>query len=459
MDVDNIDTPRAELADLLLLPADVVAAAEVTGPTRMLPSVFPVTAAATAAVGVATSAVASVVAARTGAPPAHGVDTAHAAAAFRSERAVRVDGATLPAWDSLAGDYRCDDGWIRLHTNFARHRVAATGVLGGVGDRPSVAAAVSGWRGDDLEAAVVAAGGAAAALRPEAAWAAHPHGSRVRDQPVVAVERVADAPTVPPPPGPRALGGLRVLDLTRVIAGPVACRFLAAHGADVLRVDGPGLPDVEACVVDGGFGKRATEVDLARDRDSFLALVADADVVVQAYRPGALDRLGLGVDELVRASPGLVAVNLSAYGGAGPWAGRRGFDSLVQMSSGIAHRGMVAAGADAPVPLPCQALDHATGYLAAAGALAAVRRRAAEGGSWRVDVSLARTAAWLTDLSVDPDGADLADPGEALTDAHLLVDDTPIGRVAHVSCPGWVDGYRVGWDRAVRPRRSDPPRW
>ena len=277
------------------------------------------------------------------------------------------------------------------------------------------------WGADDLEAAVVTAGGAAAAMRSAAAWDAHPQGVAVAAEPLLHVERTAAGPRMAEadaaPPSGRPLDGLRVLDLTRVLAGPVATRLLAGWGADVLRIDPPGW-DEPNVVPEVTLGKRCARLDLHedRDRDRLLRLLADADVVVHGYRPGALDGLGLGADARDAARPGLVDVSLDAYGWTGPWAGRRGFDSLVQMSSGIAEAGQVAAGADHPVSLPVPALDHATGYLLASAALTglSLRRQDGRGSRWRA--SLARMSRLLVDAGVAADRRGRGDrPGRAVT--------------------------------------------
>jgi hypothetical protein len=418
---------------------------EFTGPERIFPSSFGVDALAQATVSSALAGVSFL----SGGDTVF-VDTRHVAAAFSSERALSIDG-TPPAavWDPIAGNYKTDDGWIRLHTNFAHHRDAALRALRCANDPAAVAAAAKTWPSNELEAMVIAEGGAAAAMHSLKHWRAHPHGSEVRTRPIVGIESAGISVAEPVQSGDAPLSGVRVLDLTRVIAGPVAGRFLAAFGADVIRVDGPELPDVQTCLIDGGFGKRFTETELTSPagRSDFLRLVAGADVVIRGYRPGALDALGVSVRDMTEARPGLVTISLSAYGAAGPWAQRRGFDSLVQLSSGIADGEMVASGSDQPRALPCQALDHATGYLAAFAALAGLARRSTEGGSWHGEVSLARTAAMLTDAGSTNGNLDTDDPGDALFANYLLEDDTPFGRVTHVSCPGRIDAYTPSWSR------------
>ena len=309
-----------------------------------------------------------------------------------------------PPWDSLAGDYPCADGWIRLHTNAPHHRAAALAVLGlsvdPVPDRETVAAAVAGWTGETLEAAVAAAGGCAARMRSAREWAEHPAGVAVASEALISWTGFGSAPRLIPQARPeRPLAGVRVLDLTRIIAGPVATRFLAALGADVLRIDPPGWaePAAEAELTPG---KRCARLDLksADGARCIRELLAGADILVSGYRTGALAGLGLDSPRLQQIRPGLVEVSLNAYGWSGPWAQRRGFDSLVQMSAGIAQAGMAYFGAAVPRPLPVQALDHATGYLTAAAALRAWRQRL-DGHVFSARLSLARTAAQLQGMS------------------------------------------------------------
>jgi hypothetical protein len=313
------------------------------------------------------------------------LDAAHVGLAFRSERYARLDGRPVgPRFAPLSRFWRTADGWLRLHGNYPHHRAAALSVLG-----EDVEAAAQRWPAEELERAVVAAGGAAAAVRPAAAWSAHPQGRVVGELPLLTLRRSADGPI-----RQAELRGLRVLDLTRVIAGPVATRTLASHGADVLRVDGPRFPDDPDGLLDTGSGKRHVTVDLASagGRRTVEDLLGGAHVVVQGYRPGALDVFGLDPASLAERHPHLVVVRLSAWGATGPWGDRRGFDSIVQAATGIA---VACGGPDAPGVLPAQALDHATGHLAAAVVLGALARQRTEGGGWHGELSLAQTAHWL----------------------------------------------------------------
>lgn len=369
---------------------------------------------------------------------------------------IRPIGWTLPdSWDPVAGNYRARDGWIRLHTNVPAHLSATLSVLGVAADREAVAAAVERWERHDLEAAIVQAGGVAAAMRSLDDWAAHPQGRAVAAEPLVAWS-AHDGEPRDLPPLRETLEGLRVLDLTRVLAGPVATRFLAGFGARVLRVDPPDWRE-DGLAPETTLGKACCGLDLRRedDRARFEALLAQAHVLVHGYRPEALARLGY--DEAARRAinPGLIDVALCAYGWTGPWSGRRGFDTVVQMNAGLAHEGMVRTGADKPVPLPVQALDHATGYLMAASVLRALRALREEGRISSARLSLARIAALLVSGgSTDPTPR----PPRA-HDPETLAEDTAWGPARRVAFPLRLDGRGPLWRLQAAPFRSAPAEW
>ncbi|HLU64046.1 MAG TPA: CoA transferase [Protaetiibacter sp.] len=363
-----------------------------------------------------------------------------------------------PAWDDIAGDYEASDAWIRLHTNAQHHRNAALRVLGVEAERGVVARAVSIWNADELEAAIVAEGGCAARMRRPEEWRRHPQGEAVGQEPIVAREATDPDRVVSAwrPTHERPLAGLRVLDLTRVLAGPVSTRLLAGLGAQVLRIDPPSW-DEPALAPEMTLGKRTSRLDALDPAGlaQLKRLLAEADVVVHGYRSDALERMGLG-EEVRRATrPGLVDVSLDAYGFTGPWATRRGFDSLVQMSAGIADAGMRAAAAERPTPLPVQALDQATGYLMAAAVLAGLRDRLDHGTGSTARLSLARTAALLEDARglprATPTAVEEPDDGELL--------QTEWGPVRVLPAPLEVPGVRIGWERAPRAFGSDNPTW
>lgn len=396
------------------------------------------------------------------------VESTAVATAFTSERHLRVDGRAFEGFAPLSRFWPTADGWVRTHANYPHHRQRLLTALrldptraddpsltAEVGDRIRARAAV------DVEEHVTAAGGLAVAVRTPRQWSAHPQSVAGAREPLVGLRvegAAAHRPLAPAPEDPlRPAAGVRVLDLTRVIAGPVATRVLALLGADVLRVDDPGLPEIEAQHVETGFGKRSTLLDLRRpvDRARFDDLVAGADVVVTGYRPAALERFGLSAEALRRHRPDLVVARLSAWGSSGPWARRRGFDSLVQAATGVADIERRADGT--PGVLPAQALDHGTGYLLAAAVLRALARRAEQGGAWSVELSLARTARWLLhELPMHPRTGPTAAP-----DADRWCDerDAPIGRLRYALPPVRLPGGPRTWAAPPTPWGTDPPAW
>jgi crotonobetainyl-CoA:carnitine CoA-transferase CaiB-like acyl-CoA transferase len=423
-----------------------------------LPSAFPVTDVGCAAMATAALAVAELVAARAGKLPAIAID--RRLASFWLKASIRPVGWKIPpTWGDIAGDYPTRDGWIKLHTNQPHHRAAALRALGAAGDRAAVARAVAGWAKAELEAAVVAQGGCAAEMRTMAEWAAHPQGQAVAAEPLVHLAaRDAGAPLAFAGDPARPLRGLRVLDLTRVLAGPIATRFLAGYGAEVLRIDPPAWNE-PALVPDITIGKRCARLDLRApaDRAIFEALLRDAHVFVNGYRPGALDGLGYDAPARRRLSPGLVDVCLDAYGWTGPWAARRGFDSLVQMSTGIAADGMRWRNAEEPVPLPAQLLDHATGYLVAAAVVRGVTRRVTNGGGLEARLSLARTAKFVTDAQDAPATAPLAP--ETPADLASDIEATSWGPARRLAPAIAIVGAPMRWDRPASALGTSPACW
>ncbi|CAM3740714.1 CoA transferase [Phaeobacter inhibens] len=386
----------------------------------------------------------------------------------------RPQGWEMPnLWDPLAGDYRTEDGWIRLHTNLPHHRAAALNVLGCNPEPEAVRYAVAQQPGDALEQAIVAAGGVAAAMRSAAEWQAHPQGQAVASEPLIAWTNARPIHMRERPSATleRPLSGLRVLDLTRVLAGPVATRTLAAFGATVLRIDPPGW-DEPGVLQDISLGKQMSSLDLRSDhgRDQFEALLAKADVLVHGFRPGALEGLGYDGPKLRKLAPNLIDVRLNAYGWSGPWAIRRGFDSLVQMSSGIAERGRHwAAGgqitpdtAAKPVPLPVQALDHATGYLMAAAVLNALTKASQGDPVGDARLSLARTAhalATLTEHHGDDSSPAVPLMGALDADYSNHIEQTRWGPGLRLLPPLKVGKTTMRWDQPATASGTAAPNW
>lgn len=352
-----------------------------------LPSVFDVSGLATATLGAACAEARALKGQMEG---ALGIDR-HLASEWFNFCLAPVGWDLPPVWDDIAGVYSTGDGHIRLHTNAPHHKAAALSVLACEPTRASVAVRVAEWQGDALETAIVDAGGCAAVLRSAEDWATHPQGRAVASEPLIAWTETGRAA----PDGPD-LDGVKVLDLTRVLAGPVATRTLAGFGADVLRIDPPGWAEA-ICEPEVTWGKRLATLDLRTPDGAarLRALLAEADILVHGLRPGALDGLGFDAKARRAINPWLIDIAHNAYGWTGLWSWRRGFDSLVQMSTGIAHAGKVASGGQAPVPLPVQALDYGTGYLIAAAALRALRVRRDTGRVMQARLSLARTAELL----------------------------------------------------------------
>ncbi|WP_160106241.1 CoA transferase [Pseudomonas izuensis] len=425
--------------------------------TGALPSAFAVTDLACASIAVAGQAISELLHQRTGRLPSLEVDRRLASFWFASS--IRPLGWSVPPlWDPIAGDYAAKDGWIRLHTNAPHHRAAAESVLGACADRAGMASKVAQWAKSDLEQAVVDAGGCAAEMRSQEQWQVHPQGQAVSAEPLIQFA-AHNGHNTKPWQGSVAqpLAGIKVLDLTRVLAGPVASRFLAGLGADVLRIDPPTWNE-PGVIPEMTLGKRCARLDLhdTTDRSVFESLLKDADIVIHGYRADALEGLGYGVGDRQKLAPGLIDVCLNAYGWSGPWQNRRGFDSLVQMSSGIAQAGMQWKKTDKPTPLPLQALDHATGYLMAASAiiLLAERLRSGQGGSARL--SLARTAKLLIE-----NGTGTGQPlrAEDESDQGMLVEQTPWGPAHRLQVPLKITGTPLQWAIAACELGSHRAQW
>jgi crotonobetainyl-CoA:carnitine CoA-transferase CaiB-like acyl-CoA transferase len=460
-------TPHHALAQLWAL-ADGAPAAlqdvELSGEDPVLPSSFRVGTLAQTTIAAAALAAAGVWQQRTGRRQRVSVDMQHAAVEFRSERYLRIEARPPgPAWDKIAGVYRTgDDGRVRLHTNFPHHRDGMLKLLGCAYDREAVQAALLKWQAERFETAVAEAGLVATMMRTPAEWANHPQGQAVARLPLLEISRIGEAPPRALARNPaRPLAGVRVLDLTRVIAGPVCGRALAAHGAEVMRITAPHLPGFAELDIDTGRGKLSAALDLRalEERDRLTGLLRQAHIFVQGYRPGGLAALGFSPEACAELRPGIIAVTLSAYGQQGPWAGRRGFDSLVQNASGLNVAEAQAAGVPAPRELPAQALDHASGYLMAFGAMMALARKAREGGSWHVAVSLAQTGHWLSQLGRVEGG--IAHPDRKFAELADLIEtaDTPFGRLSYVRHAGHLSETPARWTRPPVALGSHAPVW
>jgi hypothetical protein len=453
----------AQLWSATGLPQAALQRASCTGSEPVLASSFAVGAAAQASIAAAALAATEVGLQRNAVQQQVGVDMLHAALECCSY--FRIDGKALEMWDKLSGLYPCGDdgaaGWVRIHANFAHHRDATLRLLrlaqGDATQRDAVQHALRAWRATEFEAAAADAGAVVAALRSFDAWDEHAQGQAVARQPLLSIERIGEAPPRTWPPlaqRSKPLHGLRVLDLTRILAGPVGTRALAAYGADVLLVNAPHLPNIEA-IADTSRGKLSAHADLRTEagRAAFDKVLRDAHVLVQGYRPGALARLGYAPQQLAALRPGVIAVSLSAYGNAGPWSERRGFDSLVQTATGFNLAEALAFGSGPPRALPMQILDHATGYLIALGASAALLRQMREGGSWHVQVSLAATGHWLRGLGPVEGGFAASKPDFT---PYLETGSSGFGELTALRHAAQLSVTPAGWDRpSVRPGTHD----
>jgi len=463
--MNTIDIMQA-LWQAAALPSEALERVRLTGVDPVLPSSFRVGAAAQSAIALSGLAASEIDRLRSGREQTVSVDMLHAALEFRSERLLRIDGGDAPElWDPIAGVYQCGDGrWVRIHTNFEHHRDGVLKILDCPNDREAVAAALQDWTAEKFETEATAKKMVVAMMRTPEEWAAHPHAAVLAGQPVISIEKIGEGTPTPLPPagaGDRPLSGLRVLDLTRIIAGPTGGRALAAHGATVMRIGSPNLPVVPVLVMETGRGKLAANLDLdtSAGKAGLDRLLGDADVFVQGYRPGGLAERGFGPAQAAERKPGIVYVSLSAYGEDGPWGGKRGFDSLVQTATGINAAEAAAFGSTQPKALPCQALDHASGYFIAFGAMAALMRRAREGGSWHVKVSLARTGQWLRELGGLEDGLSCPEPSEDQIRPFLTVSESGFGKLTHVTHAARLSQTPPRWDLPAVPIGTHAPVW
>ena len=451
------------------LSADRAASVAFTGGTDpILPTPFRIGVAGAATLAATGLAAADLWETRTGRKQQVGVDVRQATASLRSGHYMQLgEGRLSHARNSIMGVYPAKGGrWSYVHANFPNHRAAALKVLGVPEDRGEVARAVATWDARDLEEAIIAAKGAGGMVRTMTEWADHPQAAAIAALPLMEVIRIGDAPVQLLPQGDRPLSGIRVLDLTRVLAGPTCARTLAEHGADVMKITAAHLPNLGYQEWDTGHGKLSAQLDLRdpRDVETLKGLVQQADVFSQGYRPGTLSDRGLSPEELAALRPGLVYVSLCAFGHQGPWASRRGFDTVVQTVSGMTHRQaeIVPGPTQGPQFYPVSAIDYCTGYLMAFGAMVALNRRAREGGSWLVRISLAQVGKWIVDLG-EVGAAELTDVPEEFTPEELarwsMVSETPSGPLKHLAPVVQLSETRPYWARPSVPLGYHKPVW
>ncbi|MBC7540529.1 MAG: CoA transferase [Bacteriovorax sp.] len=432
-----------------------------TGPEQILPSVFDVTAFATTTIGAANLAMAELKSLRT-----HSanfcqveVDTIEASAAFKSDSLFKPIGWDLPSpWDAFAGDYQCSNFWIRLHTNYSYHRDAVFKVIGNATDRRELAKNIINWDAIKLEQAIVDAGGCCALMYDKETWIHHPQGLASLDEAPIKLTplRNAKATFEQIAAEDLPLKGIRVLDLTRVIAGPVCTKFLSAHGAQVLRIDPPHFQEVMALLPETTVGKKRAFLDLTsiEGRNTFEKLLKESHVFVHGLRPDALEKLGINLDYIAQINPQLIVATLNAYGWNGPWKWRRGFDSLVQMSCGIAAAGAQYKKSAKPIPLPVQALDHGIGYLLAAGVCRSLSEIYRDNKVNTINASLIGAA---NSLQQYPGDFEIDAPSNSRFSPNLIEENTFWGPALRVRCPGTINGKHAQWIIPAGPLGQDAP--
>ena len=428
---------------------------DIVGADPVLASPFPLGEVAATAMAAAGRAAATLWELRTGETQDVRVDVGAAAASVLGFAFQKLDGVTpmrTAEGNPLVALYECRDGrWIHLHGSFPGLAAATRAVIG---DGDDVAALVRRWDAQALEDALAEAGTCGAMVRTADEWKAHPQAQAVDALARISVTKIGDAPAEPVGDGVRPLGGVRALDLTRVLAGPTCGRTLASHGADVLLLNKEGMPNVPAFVLDTSHGKRSAHLDLDSQSEHLRDLVRGADVFTNGYRGGALDKRGFGAEDVAALRPGIVYVSISCYGDVGPWRERPGWEQLAQSVSGMAH----AQGGDgAPGLVPAAACDYTTGHLAAAGAMMALALRATDGGSYHVQASLCQTAAWII-----AEGA-RCDPSQAsgLPDLApwMTTSVTPEGTLEHLGPIVEMSATPPRWDRPSPPLGFDQPLW
>lgn len=408
------------------------------------------------------------------------VPVTHATVEFKSERIYTLDGKPAPSpWGPIGGLHKTTDGYVRVHDSFPNHGYGALELMGlpNTATRAELSEKIATWAAVDLENVATVEGKLATyAMRTYQQWDSLPQSKAISNFPIDVnpinlpsnTEQPATLPRWMPSGNSQCLKGLKVVEMSRVIAAPLCGKTLAAHGADVIWVTSPNLPDLPTMDRDFGRGKRTVHIDIHKpaDKERLIELIRTCDVFVQGFRPGALASYGLSVEEILKINPNIIMGNMSAFGPRGPWSGRRGYDSLVQTCSGMNHSEAEHAGkGEAAKPTPCQALDHAGGYFLATGVIAAVYRRAATpgAGSWRVDVSLAGVMKYLRSMGQYPgatgfDAQDYEKPSDVPPE-FFETKETGFGPMQAIRHSASVEGFEVGWEIMPKPLGSDKAEW
>ena len=400
------------------------------------------------------------------------IDVRHASAALRSSVYLRRPGSdgvyksvvnkNHEAMIAITQPWPTRDGrWVLTHFGLPNLQARMQKLLGCELNPESVAKAVAKWDALELEAAIDEARVCGGMVRSNAEWLAHPHGQVLAAKPIVEIIKIADSDPEPLPNGDRPLSGIRALDLTRILAGPMAARTLAEHGADVLMVTAERLPQIPEHVLDTNHGKRSCFLDLSQSENAarMRVLVKGADVFSQGYRPGMTGKLGFGPEEVAALRPGIVYASINCYGADGPFSHRGGWEQVAQTMTGLCHEGKTAARPDGPALLPAAACDYTTGYLAAYGILLALAKRAREGGSYHVRVSLCQSGMFIYRQGK------VAFPGLGLDlsadelDAIRIESRPKSGPLQHLGPIVGFSETQPHWSRPSPQLGRDPPEW
>ena len=397
------------------------------------------------------------------------IDVRHAAATCQSSKYLSQPAAgggwqAVPQTPSMlhmraiTQPWRCKDGrWYLPHFNLPHLHDRVIGVLGCASNADAVAKAIAQWDSHDLEEAVAAARACGSIVRSNSEWLAHPHGKILAGRPLIDITKIGDSDPIPFPKGDRPLSGIKVLDLTRILAGPIAARTLAENGADVLMITAKHLPQVPEHVMDTSHGKRSCFLDFnkAEDVATIKKLVRNADVFSQGYRPGIMDKHGLSPEQLAKEHPGIIYLSISCYGHGGPFSNRGGWEQIGQSATGIC----LDNGDERPKLLPASACDYTTGYNGALGVLLALARRAREGGSYHVRVSLCRSGMYIYKQG----HVDYAEADMGLTDAELdsimIESKGSHGALKHLGPVLRMSETKPHWDKPSPTLGSSKPEW
>lgn len=446
----------------LLSHLGLAGSAQIEGSDPVLPSRFRAGEAAASALAAGGLAADAIWQASGGTAQETSVDVTGAAASLISFLFQRMEEPGQPMRDderALVGLYPTKDSrWVHLHGAFPNLAEGTLKVLGCEATPESVSAAVSNWDAKALEDALAAEGMCGAMARRREEWLEHPQGLAMEKVPPIEVIKIGESEPEGFSPRARPLEDIRVLDLTRVLAGPTCARTLASHGADVLKVNSPNLPSVPPFVMDTGHGKRSTHLDLDKrdDATQLEALALEADVFSQGYRQGALSKRGFGPEDLAALRPGIIYVSINAYGHHGPWAGRPGWEQLAQTASGVA---VDEGGFDMPSLIPAAATDYTTGYLAAAGVMSALLARAKDGGSYHVRCSLVQTANWLYDFGLFDEDAAKPEMNFAMAEPFMTLSQSGFGPLHHMAPVLKMSETAPRWEQPTVPLGTHEATW